>query len=62
VAVANADIVLHLTEWPDYTVIDPALLGSLVARRNIIDARCALNGELWRSAGWSFHALGRPDT
>lgn len=59
-AVADADVVLHLTEWPDYKVIDPVLLGSLVARRNIIDARCALDGELWRSAGWSFHALGRP--
>jgi UDPglucose 6-dehydrogenase len=61
-AVADADIVLHLTEWPDYRVIDPVLLGSLVARRNIIDARCALDGELWRSAGWSFHTLGRPVT
>jgi UDPglucose 6-dehydrogenase len=60
VAVANADVVLHLTEWPDYRNIDPILLGGLVARRNIIDARCALDRELWRSAGWSFHTLGRP--
>ena len=59
-AVACADVVLHLTEWPDYKVIDPVLLGSIVTRRNMIDARCALDDELWRSAGWSFIALGRP--
>ena len=59
-AVADADVVLHLTEWADYKVIDPVLLGSMVARRNIIDARCALDGDMWRSAGWSFFALGRP--
>jgi UDPglucose 6-dehydrogenase len=59
-AVADADVVLHLTEWADYRVIDPVLLGRVVARRNIIDARCALDGESWRSAGWSFVMPGTP--
>jgi UDPglucose 6-dehydrogenase len=59
-AAADADVVLHLTEWPDYQVIDPVMLGTVVARRNIIDARCALDEKLWRSAGWSFRGLGRP--
>jgi len=30
------------------------------ARRNVIDTRSALDERRWRSAGWSFHALGRP--
>lgn len=59
-AAANADAVLHLTEWADYRVIDPAMLATVVARRNMIDARCALDEEAWRSAGWSFRVLGRP--
>jgi UDPglucose 6-dehydrogenase len=59
-AAAGADIVLHLTEWPDYRAIDPAALGQVVARRNIIDARCALDGQFWRSAGWTVRVLGRP--
>jgi UDPglucose 6-dehydrogenase len=59
-AAAGAEVVLHLTEWPDYRVIDPVMLGTVVARRNIIDARCALDEKLWRSAGWSFRGLGRP--
>ncbi len=59
-AAANADAVLHLTEWAAYRLIDPATLATVVARRNIIDARCVLDEEAWRSAGWSFRALGRP--
>jgi len=29
-----------------------------VARRNIIDARNALDPVLWREAGWEYRALG----
>jgi UDPglucose 6-dehydrogenase len=58
-AAANADAVLHLTEWADYRVIDPAMLAAVVAQRNVIDARCALDESAWRSAGWSFRVLGR---
>ena len=59
-AAADADAVLHLTEWADYRVIDPAMLATVVAQRNMIDARCALDEGAWRSAGWSFRVLGRP--
>jgi UDPglucose 6-dehydrogenase len=58
-AAASADAVLHLTEWADYRGIDPAVLGKVVAQRNIIDARCALDEPAWRAAGWSFRVLGR---
>jgi UDPglucose 6-dehydrogenase len=58
-AVARADVVLHLTDWEEYRLIDPHVLGAVVARRNIIDARSALDEQRWRSAGWSFRALGR---
>ncbi len=57
-AAAGADVVLHLTEWGDYRAIDPVVLGSIVARRVIIDGRCALDPKLWRDADWSFHMLG----
>jgi UDPglucose 6-dehydrogenase len=59
-AAAGAEVILHLTEWHEYRLIDPATLAAVVARRNIIDARCVLDEQRWRSAGWSFHALGRP--
>ncbi len=59
-AAEGADLVLHLTEWSDYRAIDPAALAGVVAQRVIIDARCCLDAALWRSAGWTVHALGRP--
>jgi len=59
-AAQGADLVLHLTEWSDYQAIDPVALAQVVARPVIIDARCTLDAELWRRAGWSVHILGRP--
>jgi UDPglucose 6-dehydrogenase len=58
-AAGGADVVLHLTEWADYRAIDPAALGKVVAQRNIIDARCALDDKFWRAAGWTVRILGR---
>jgi UDPglucose 6-dehydrogenase len=59
-AAEGADLVLHLTEWSDYRAIDPAALARVVARSVIIDARCCLDADLWREAGWTVHVLGRP--
>jgi UDPglucose 6-dehydrogenase len=58
-AAQEADVVMHLTEWADYRAIDPGMLGAVVSRRNMIDARCALDETLWRSAGWTFRIPGR---
>ena len=57
--VKGADLILHLTEWKIYRDIDPVKLKSLVKNPLIIDGRNALDRELWRAAGWDFHALGR---
>jgi UDPglucose 6-dehydrogenase len=59
-AAAGADLVLLLTEWPQYTELDPAALGDLTRTRSIIDARNALDPSAWRAAGWTYAALGRP--
>jgi UDPglucose 6-dehydrogenase len=59
-AAERADLVLHLTEWSDYRAIDPAALAQVVSRQVIIDARCCLDADAWRAAGWTVHALGRP--
>ena len=56
----GAHLVLHLTEWAEYQAIDPFALAAIVAERNLIDARCALDARLWRSAGWSVRVVGRP--
>jgi UDPglucose 6-dehydrogenase len=59
-ACLDADVVLHLTEWKQFREIDPAKLAAAVANPTIIDGRNALDPTLWRGAGWTFRALGRP--
>jgi UDPglucose 6-dehydrogenase len=59
-AAADADAVLHLTEWPEFVQMDPAALGDVVRRRNVVDGRNALDAARWRAAGWHYRALGRP--
>lgn len=59
-AVRGADVVLHLTEWREFRELDAAALGEVAAIRHIIDGRNALSPSLWRSAGWTFRAMGRP--
>ena len=59
-AVAHAHVVLLLTEWREFRELDPDELGTLVAERNIVDGRNALDPERWRAAGWHYRALGRP--
>ncbi|KQR53462.1 UDP-glucose 6-dehydrogenase [Leifsonia sp. Leaf336] len=58
-AVADADIVVLITEWPEFTNLDPHTLGHLVTHKTIIDGRNALNPDAWRTAGWKFRGLGR---
>ncbi len=60
--VADADLVLHLTEWREYRELNPADLAALVNSPRIIDGRNVLDRDKWKSAGWKFHALGRTDS
>ncbi|WP_330279811.1 UDP-glucose/GDP-mannose dehydrogenase family protein [Streptomyces sp. NBC_00569] len=59
-AVRGADVVLHLTEWREFRELDPAALGELAGTRLILDGRNALDPVLWRKAGWTYRAMGRP--
>ena len=59
-ACVDADVVLHLTEWKQFREINPATLAKIVTSRAIIDGRNTLDPDLWRSAGWTYRALGRP--
>lgn len=58
-AATGADVVLLATEWREYRDLDPADLGRVVARRTIVDGRNVLDPAAWRSAGWTYRALGR---
>ncbi|QSI47379.1 UDP-glucose/GDP-mannose dehydrogenase family protein [Thermobispora bispora] len=59
-AARGADVVLLLTEWPEFAALEPDELSTVVRERNIVDGRLVLDAEAWRSAGWTYRALGRP--
>ncbi len=59
-ACRGADVVLHLTEWPEFREIDPAQLAAVVAQPNVVDGRNCLDADAWREAGWTYRGLGRP--
>ena len=59
-AATGADVVLLATEWAEYRDLDPAVLGTVVAQRRILDERNVLDPARWRAAGWTYRALGRP--
>jgi UDPglucose 6-dehydrogenase len=61
-ALLGADVVLHLTEWPEFRQLDPDQLGTLVKSKIIIDGRLKLHGPTWRNAGWKLVQIGRATT
>ncbi|MGA1416467.1 MAG: UDP-glucose dehydrogenase family protein, partial [Candidatus Nanopelagicaceae bacterium] len=54
----GSELILHLTEWREYREIDPSAIAHLVAKKNIIDGRNALDRAKWIKAGWHLRALG----
>lgn len=59
-AADGAHVVLHLTEWQEYRDVDPAKIAEVVTQPYIIDGRNTLDPQVWRAAGWTYRALGRP--
>jgi UDPglucose 6-dehydrogenase len=59
-ALLAADVVVIVTEWPEFRALVPSEVAKLTAGRVIIDGRNCLVPEDWREAGWSFRGLGRP--
>lgn len=58
-ACRGAELVMVLTEWPDFQSIDPVALLDVVTAPRVIDGRLCLDPDKWQAAGWELHALGR---
>ncbi|GIE98109.1 UDP-glucose dehydrogenase family protein [Paractinoplanes rishiriensis] len=58
-ACEGADVVLHLTEWPQYSALDPAELAKVTNVPRLLEARNTLDVRRWRDAGWTVRSLGR---
>jgi UDPglucose 6-dehydrogenase len=58
-AITDAEMVLHLTEWPEFRQLDPTWLATLVKNKIIIDGRLKLHAPTWQQAGWKVVQIGR---
>ncbi|UAJ80430.1 UDP-glucose/GDP-mannose dehydrogenase family protein [Leifsonia sp. ZF2019] len=58
-AATGADIVVLITEWPQFRGLDPVAFGELVGSKRVIDGRNVLDPAAWRAAGWTYRGLGR---
>lgn len=55
----SADVLLHLTHWPEYRDPDPATLVNRIGTPHLVDARGTLDGHRWIRAGWAITGLGQ---
>ncbi|HEY5856131.1 MAG TPA: UDP-glucose/GDP-mannose dehydrogenase family protein [Aldersonia sp.] len=58
-ACVAADVVLVLTEWPEFRELDPGIVGDVVSARTLVDGRNCLDPHRWRARGWRYRGLGR---
>jgi UDPglucose 6-dehydrogenase len=58
-ACTDTDITLVLTDWAEFSSLDPVALLDVVRSPRVVDGRLILDPDKWRAAGWDFHALGR---
>jgi UDPglucose 6-dehydrogenase len=59
-AIADADVVVIVTEWKEFRDLIPTEVSSITSGRVIIDGRNCLEPRAWREAGWTYVGLGRP--
>jgi UDPglucose 6-dehydrogenase len=59
-AVAGADVLVVITEWPEFRGLDPRRLKELMRRPRIADLRNVFDPEELRGLGFSYEGVGRP--
>jgi len=58
-ALRGAELTMLLTEWPEYTGLDPVAAAAVVDRAAVLDGRNALDAGAWRAAGWAYRGIGQ---
>ena len=59
-AIAQADVVVVITEWNDFRALSPELMASLMTGRIVVDMRNVFDPVAMGGAGLSYVGIGRP--
>ena len=60
-AIAEGDVLVLLTEWPEFRSLDVEHTKELLAGTAIVDTRNLLDPQSVRAAGLSYDGVGRPE-
>jgi UDPglucose 6-dehydrogenase len=58
-AIESADVVVLLTEWPEFVELDWRAAGATMRRRVVVDGRNVLSAEELTAAGFVYSSFGR---
>jgi UDPglucose 6-dehydrogenase len=58
-AVSGADVLVVITEWPEFRGLDPRRLRQLMRQPRIVDLRNIFNPDELRSLGFAYEGVGR---
>jgi UDPglucose 6-dehydrogenase len=61
-AARNADALMILTPWPQYRIVDPAAVASVMRGKIVIDPHGVMDARKANAAGLSVYTLGQPPT
>jgi UDPglucose 6-dehydrogenase len=59
-AAQASDLLVVLTEWPEFSDLNPSELADVMVNRHIFDTRGIINKDSWKNSGFSVKILGRP--
>ena len=57
-SIENSDLLIVLTEWDEFSKIDPKSISAKFRQKNIIDSRNILDKKIWQDAGFNFLGNG----
>jgi UDPglucose 6-dehydrogenase len=59
-AVTGADVLVVITEWPEFRGLDPRRLRQLMRRPRVVDLRNVFDPHEMRDLGFAYEGVGRP--
>lgn len=59
-AAQASDLLVVLTEWPEFSELTPSDLGEVMVNRHVFDTRGIINKDIWKKSGFTVKILGRP--
>ena len=59
-AAQDSNLLVVLTEWPEFSELDPSELTDVMVNRQIFDTRGIISKEKWTNSGFTVKILGRP--